>query len=288
MATNSATAARTRRPRSRKVLSWIGLHSLATALSVGFIAPIVFMFLTAVMSDQQSLTKNLWPASWHWENFGTVFQKAPMLQYFMNSMLYAGLATAFMLISSIPVAYALARLKWRGRSTMFYLVIVAMMLPPQVIAVPMYVLWAKVGLTGTLWPLIIPNLFGDAFSIFLLRQFFITIPQSYSDSARVDGASEITTLWRVILPMAKPGIAAAALFSFLNSWNDYFGPLLYAGENSSSWTLSLGLASFRGLHQVKWNLTMAATLMVMLPVILLFFLAQKQFIEGVKFSGVKG
>lgn len=288
MATNSATAARTRRPRSRKVLSWIGLHSLATALSVGFIAPIVFIFLTAVMSDQQSLTKNLWPTSWHWENFGTVFQKAPMLQYFLNSMLYAGLATAFMLISSIPVAYALARLKWRGRSTMFYLVIVAMMLPPQVIAVPMYVLWAKVGLTGTLWPLIIPNLFGDAFSIFLLRQFFITIPQSYSDSARVDGASEITTLWRVILPMAKPGIAAAALFSFLNSWNDYFGPLLYAGENSSSWTLSLGLASFRGLHQVKWNLTMAATLMVMLPVIFLFFLAQKQFIEGVKFSGVKG
>jgi multiple sugar transport system permease protein len=157
-----------------------------------------------------------------------------------------------------------------------------------VIAVPMYVLWAKVGLTGTLWPLIIPNLFGDAFSIVLLRQFFITIPQSYSDSARVDGASEITTLWRVILPLAKPGIAAAALFSFLNSWNDYFGPLLYAGENSSSWTLSRGLASVRGLHQVKWNLTMAATLMVMLPVILLFFLAQKQFIEGVKFSGVKG
>ena len=288
MATNSATAARTRRPRSRKVLSWIGLHSFATALSVGFIAPIVFMFLTAVMSDQQSLTKILWPASWHWENFGTVFQKAPMLQYFLNSMLYAGLATVFMLISSIPVAYALARLKWRGRSTMFYLVIVAMMLPPQVIAVPMYVLWSKVGLTGTLWPLIIPNLFGDAFSIFLLRQFFITIPQSYSDSARVDGASEITTLWRVILPMAKPGIAAAALFSFLNSWNDYFGPLLYAGENSLSWTLSLGLASFRGLHQVEWNLTMAATLMVMLPVIILFFLAQKQFIEGVKFSGVKG
>ncbi|MDN5667743.1 MAG: carbohydrate ABC transporter permease [Renibacterium salmoninarum] len=171
---------------------------------------------------------------------------------------------------------------------MFYLVIVAMLLPPQVIAVPMYVVWAKMGLTGTLWPLILPNLLGDAFSIFLLRQFLITIPQSYSDSARVDGASELSILFRVILPMAKPGIAAAALFSFLNTWNDYFGPLLYTGENQGNWTLSLGLASFRGVHQVQWNLTMAATVLVMLPVIILFFLAQKQFIEGIKFSGVKG
>jgi multiple sugar transport system permease protein len=250
--------------------------------------PVVFIALTAFMDDRQALTRNLWPTSWHWENFGEVFHKAPMLQYLVNSLLYAGLATVFMLISSVPVAYALSRMKWRGRNAVFYLVIIAMMVPPQVMAVPMYVLWAKVDLTGTLWPLIIPNLFGDAFSIFLLRQFLITIPQSYSDAARVDGASEVGTLFRVILPMAKPGIAAAALFSFLNTWNDYFGPLLYAGENQANWTLSLGLASFQGLHQVQWNLTMAATLLVMLPVVILFFLAQKQFIEGVKFSGVKG
>jgi multiple sugar transport system permease protein len=285
------TAASNTGPRSlqrQKVLSWIGLHSVAVALTLGFIGPMVFIFLTAVMSDQQALTKDLWPASWHWENFGTVFHKAPLFQYFLNSILYAGLATALMLVSSVPVAYALSRLKWRGRNTMFYIVIVTMMLPPQVIAVPMYVMWAHVGLTGTLWPLILPNLFGDAFSIFLIRQFLITIPQAYSDSARIDGASEIATLWWVILPMAKPGIAAAALFSFLNTWNDYFGPLLYTGENPANWTLSLGLASFHGLHQVNWNLTMAATLLVMLPVIILFFLAQKQFIEGIKFSGVKG
>jgi multiple sugar transport system permease protein len=136
--------------------------------------------------------------------------------------------------------------------------------------------------------LIVPNLFGDAFSIFLMRQFFITIPQSYSDSARVDGASELQILLRVIVPMGKPGIAAAALFSFLNAWNDYFGPLLYTGENQANWTLSVGLASFHSVHQVEWNLTMAATVLVMLPVIVLFFFAQKQFIEGIKFSGVKG
>lgn len=279
-----------RRPsKSRQdVMSWIALHSVAIALAIAFIAPIVFIFLTSVMSDQQALTKNLWPTSWHWGNFLDVFERAPLIKYFFNSIMYAGLATIFMLVSSIPVAYALARMKWRWRNAMFYLVIVAMMLPPQVMAVPMYVVWAKAGLTGTLWPLIIPNLFGDAFSIFLLRQFLVTIPQSYSDSARVDGASELTTLFRVILPMAKPGIAAAALFSFLNAWNDYFGPLLYSGENPSNWTLSLGLASFRGAQQVQWNLTMAATILVMLPVIILFFFAQKHFIEGIKFSGVKG
>ncbi|ALE08030.1 sugar ABC transporter permease [Arthrobacter sp. ERGS1:01] len=272
----------------QNALSWIGLHSVAIALAVAFIAPIVFIFLTSVMSDQQALTKNLWPTSWHWENFVEVFNKAPLIRYFLNSIMYAGLATIFMLASSIPVAYALARMKWRGRNLMFYLVIVAMMLPPQVMAVPMYVMWAKLGLTGTLWPLVIPNLFGDAFSIFLLRQFLITIPKSYSESARIDGASELGILTKVILPMAKPGIAAAALFSFLNAWNDYFGPLLYSGENPDNWTLSLGLASFRGAQQVQWNMTMTATVLVMMPVIILFFFAQKYFIEGIKFSGVKG
>jgi multiple sugar transport system permease protein len=211
-----------------------------------------------------------------------------MLTYLFNSLLYAVLSTSLMLVSSVPVAYGLSRLKWRGRELLFYSVIVAMLLPPQVIAIPIYVLWAHLHLTGTLWPLILPNLFGDAFSIFLMRQFLITIPQSYSDSARVDGASELQILLRIIVPMGKPGIAAAALFSFLNAWNDYFGPLLYTGENQANWTLSVALASFHSVHQVQWNLTMAATVLVMLPVIVLFFLAQKQFIEGIKFSGVKG
>jgi multiple sugar transport system permease protein len=279
---------RRRSVRTDRFLSWLAVHAIAVVLSIGFLAPIVFIVLTALMTDRQALTQDLWPRTWEWDNFAKVFRAAPLLQYFLNSLLYAVLSTLLMLVSSVPVAYALSRLKWRGRDVMFYAVIAAMMLPPQVIAIPIYVLWAHLGLTGTLWPLIVPNLFGDAFSIFLMRQFFITIPQSYSDSARVDGASELQTLLRVILPMGKPGVAAAALFSFLNAWNDYFGPLLYTGENQANWTLSVGLASFHSVHQVEWNLTMAATVLVMLPVIVLFFFAQKQFIEGIKFSGVKG
>ncbi|WP_083397409.1 carbohydrate ABC transporter permease [Plantibacter sp. MMLR14_011] len=283
-------ARRRRPPRvvARSILAWIGLHAVAVAIAIAFIAPIVFVLLTAFMSDQQALTKDLWPRDWHWENFANVFEKAPMLGYFGQSLFYSVTATVAMLLSSVPIAYGLAKLKWRGRTWAFYLVIVAMMLPPQVIAVPMYVMWAKAGLTGTLWPLILPNLFGDAFSIFLLRQFLVAIPQSYIDSARLDGASEFGVLTRIVIPMARPGIAAAALFMFLRTWNDYFGPLLYTGENREHWTLSLGLAAFRSTHQVQWNLTMAATVLVMVPVIVLFFFAQKSFIEGIKLSGVKG
>ena len=142
--------------------------------------------------------------------------------------------------------------------------------------------------SGTLWPLIIPNWLGDAFSIFLLRQFFLTIPEEYLDAARVDGCGELRILSTVVLRLAKPAIAAVALFSFLYTFNDFFLPLLYTGENAHNWVLSIGLSQFRSLHQVQWNLTMAATLLVMAPVIILFFLAQKAFVEGVTLTGVKG
>ena len=169
------------------------------------------------------------------------------------------------------------------------LVISTMMLPPQVVIVPMYLFWAKqLHLSGTLWPLIIPMAFTDAFSIFLLRQFLLTIPKEYVDAAKVDGCGDFRALVRVILPMAKPAIAAVALFQFFYCWNDYFGPQIYASENPAAWTLSYGLESFKGAHHTNWNLTMAATLLVMAPVIILFFFAQKAFIEGVTLTGVKG
>lgn len=275
-------------PRAQRLASSVATHSFAIVLAVMFMAPIVFVVLTAFMSDQQALTGEWWPRTWHAENFSAVFDKAPMLTYYLNSLVYSLLATLGMLVSSVPVAYALARLRWKGRNLSFMLTVVAMLLPPQVVAVPLYVLWARFDMTGTLWPLIIPYFVGDAFSIFLLRQFFLTIPESYSEAGRLDGLSEWGILRRVILPMAKPGVAAAALFTFMYTWNDYFGPLLYTGENPKSWTLSLGLASFRGVHQVQWNLTMAATLLAMIPVVAIFFVAQKTFVEGISFSGVKG
>jgi multiple sugar transport system permease protein len=269
-------------------LSFVAEHSVAIALCVMFLAPFWFIAVTAVMTDRQALTGTLWPNQWQWDNFIELWRRAPMLTWLRNSLLYSGLATGFMLLSSIPAAYALARLRWKGRNLVLLAVLTMMMLPPQVTVVPMYTVWARYELTGTLWPLILPNLFGDAFSVFLLRQFLLTIPQEYSDAARVDGAGELQVLWRVVLPLARPAISATAILMFFLTWNDYFGPLLYTSENAENWPLALGLATFRTLNHVEWNLTMAATLLVMLPVLVMFFFAQKAFVQGVTLTGVKG
>jgi multiple sugar transport system permease protein len=274
--------------RRRRFLLAVGNHSLLIAASIIFLAPFVFIVLPAFMTNAQALSPELWPQPFRWQNFIDVFRKIPLWRYALNSLLYGGLATLFLLMSSIPVAYALSRLRWRGRDTAFIVVLVAMLLPPQVTVIPVYVMWAKLHLTGTLWPLILPNLLGDAFSIFLLRQFFLTIPEEYIDAARVDGCGEFRILTTVVLRLAKPAIAAVALFSFIFTFNDFFGPLLYTGENPANWTVSVGLSQFRTIYQVQWNLTMAATLIAIAPVILLFFLAQRAFVEGVTLTGVKG
>jgi len=266
----------------------IAEHSLLIAAAIAFLAPLVFIALTSLMTDDQALSPDLWPHPAQWDNFAEVFRQAPLARYALNTFIYAGLATVFMLVSSIPVAYALARLRWRGRHAVFLIVLVAMMLPPQVTVVPVYVMWAKLHLVGSLWPLILPNLLGDAFSIFLLRQFFLTIPEEYLDAARVDGCGELRILTTVVVRLAKPAIAAVGLFMFLYCFNDFFGPLLYTGESPEHWTVAVGLAQFRTLYQVHWNLTMAATLLVIAPVIVLFFLAQRVFVEGVTLTGVKG
>ena len=299
MAAAAETAAVVRRKapaavRRRRFLVAVADHSILIALAIAFLAPLVFITLTALMTDGQALTPALWPHPFQWSNFVEVFRQAPLWRWILNTLMYAGLATLGVLVSSIPVAYALSKIRWKGRDIVFLIVLVSLMLPPQVSVVPLYVMWAKLGnaigfqFVGSLWPLIIPNWLGDAFSIFLLRQFFLTIPEEYLDAARVDGCGELKILSTVVLRLAKPAIAAVALFSVLYTFNDFFLPLLYTGENPAHWPVSVGLSQYRNLHQVQWNLTMAATLVVMAPVIILFFLAQRAFVEGVTLTGVKG
>ncbi len=289
--TTAAAALVRRRPpaavRRKRFLVAVANNSLLIAVALAFLAPFVFIVLTSLMTTNQALSSSLWPHPFRFQNFADVFSKAPLARWTLNTFMYSCLGTIGVVISSVPVAYALARLRWRGRDAAFLVVLVALMLPPQVTVVPLYVMWAKLHLIGTLWPLIVPNWFGDAFTIFLLRQFFLTIPEEYLDAARVDGCGELRILFTVVTRLAKPAIAAVALFSFLYTFNDFFLPLLYVGENSHNWVLSLGLAQFRSQHQVQWNLTMAATLLVMAPVIILFFLAQRAFVEGVTLTGVK-
>jgi multiple sugar transport system permease protein len=277
-----------RKIKRQRRLAWIAKHSIAIALGVMFVTPVIYLVLLSLMTSDQALTADYWPNSWHPENYIRVFEVTPLPHYLLNTVVYAVSSTVLVLLSSVPAAYALAKLKFRGSNALFLLVICVMMLPPQVVTVPLYLMWANAGLTGSLWPLIIPALFGDAFCIFLLRQFLLTIPSEYLDAARVDGCGEWRTLLRVVLPMARPGIAAAGLFQFFYCWNDYYGPLLYTSENENSWTLSLGLASFHSVHHVDWNLVTAATVLAMAPLIVIFFFAQRAFVQGITLTGFKG
>jgi len=283
----------TRRPlppeeRRRRFLSSVATHSMLIVTSLMFLLPMVFIVTTSLMTDQQSLTRRIWPEPFVWSNFVDVFSRIDLWRYTLNTMLIATLSTFGIVLSCVPVAYALSRMQWRGRQAAFVLVLATLMLPFQVTIVPLYVIFVRLDWINTLLPLIVPAFFGDAFSIFLLRQFFLTIPEEMSDAARVDGASEWQIMTRVIVPLAKPAIAAVALFNFLYNWNDFFGPLLYLIGNNRLWTLGLALSEFRTMHHVEWNLTMAASLLFMLPVIVLFFLAQRVFVEGVTLTGVKG
>jgi multiple sugar transport system permease protein len=276
--------------RRRRLLMAVANHSIAIVISAVFVLPFIFILLTALMTQQQALTTHLWPSPFQWGNFARVFSEIPLIRYTYSTLVYAVLATIGVVASSIPVAYALSRMSWRGRNVAFLLVISTLMLPVQVTIVPLYVVFVRLHWVGSLKPLIVPAFFGDAFTIFLLRQFFLTIPQELSDAARVDGGGEFQIMTRVVMPLAKPAIAAVALFQFLYCWNDFFGPLLYTGSNPKIWTLAVGLAQYsETVHRsVLWNIQMAASVLFMLPVILLFFLAQRAFVEGVTLTGVKG
>ncbi|MFE9247960.1 carbohydrate ABC transporter permease [Streptomyces sp. NPDC007088] len=276
------------RPGSRRALAWIAEHALLLALALVFLVPVVFVVLTSFMGGHQTLTGALWPHPFKWSNYLTAFRSAPLGRWFANSLLYAGASTILMLLSSVPMAYVLAKVRFRGSSLLFFAIIVAMLLPPQVTQVPVYVMWAQLRVVGTFWPLILPHLFGNAFSIFLLRQFFLSIPTEYLDAARMDGNGEWGVLTRVLVPMAKPGIAAASIFMFFQCWNDYYGPLLYTSENPAHWTVAYGLASFHGAHSTDWGVIMAVTTLATLPVVLVFFFAQRTFVEGITLTGVKG
>jgi len=288
-----AATPRRRRPipprvRRRRFLTEVGNHAALIAVSIMFLLPIAFIVLTALMTDSQARTPDIWPDPFRWNNFVDVFDRIPLLRYTFNTATIATLATLGVVVSCIPVAYALSRMRWRGRNASFLIVLSTIMLPIQVTIVPLYILFVRFGWIGTMKPLIVPLFFGDAFTIFLLRQFFLTIPSELSDAARVDGASEFQIMTRVIVPLAKPAIAAVALFQFLYSWNDFFAPLLYLIQDPDKWTLSIALSEFRSQYHVEWNLTMAAAVLFVMPVIVLFFLAQRAFIEGVTLTGTKG
>jgi len=264
-------------------------HVVLIALSLLFLAPVLFMISTSLKADNQIYTSNIqWipnPPVWH--NYPAALAYFPFWLYLRNTLIICvGTVIGTVFSAALP-AYGFARLKWRGRNAMFILMIATIMLPSQVTLMPVFLLFRSLGWTGSFLPLIVPSFFGNAFSIFLLRQFFLGIPQELSDAARIDGCNELGILVRIILPLAKPALATVALFSFMGAWTDFQGPLIYL-HDSHQYTLAIGLQSFLGRHGGEWNLLMAASTVVTLPLIAAFFFAQRTFIQGIAMTGVKG
>jgi multiple sugar transport system permease protein len=258
-------------------------------LGCAFLFPLFWMLSTSLKSPPQVFTfPPVWlPAPLEPSNYLSAMNYAPFGTYFANTFLYCGTTVLGVTASSSIVAYGFSRLRWRGRNVLFFIVISTMMLPFLVTMIPLFVLFKHLGLTGTLWPLIIPTFFGSsAFSIFLLRQFFLTLPEALCEAARVDGASELWILARVIVPLSKPALATVALFQFIYAWNDFLGPLIYV-NNQSQFTVAIGLQEFLTMHNSQWAWLMAASTVVTVPIIVLFFLTQKTFIQGITFTGIK-
>lgn len=221
------------------------------------------------------------------ESYQEGLSSIPFLLYLRNTLVICGACVVGVLLSSSMVAYGLSRIEWRGRDTLFMVIIATMMLPYQVIMVPMFAIFTKLGWIDTYLPLTVPAFLGNAFFIFLLRQFFMSIPGDLTDAAKLDGCSEFGVYRRVILPLSVPALATVGLFTFMNTWNDYLGPLIYIFDEQK-YTLSLGLAMFLGQYGSYWGRLMAVSTVVTVPIVVLFFLTQRTFIQGITFTGMKG
>ena len=266
------------------------LYGALVAVAVVLLLPFAWMVSTSLKGNEAifSIPPQWIPETIQWDNYAEVFERMPFLLYLRNTTVITVMTIIGTVLSSALVAYAFACLRWPGRDALFLFVIATMMLPLQVIMIPLFVLFKEFGWLNTYKPLIVPAfLGGGAFNIFLMRQFFMTIPTDLFDAARIDGASEWTIFWRIAMPLAKPALVTVALLTFMFAWNDFLGPLIYLSDQAKN-TLALGLALFTGQHQTDWGVLMAASIMMMTPVILLFFFFQRYFIKGFTMSGLKG
>ena len=234
-----------------------------------------------------------WPPEWIpnpvvWSNYPKAWTSLPFNLFLKNTLIITITTVLGQTLTSSLVGYSFARLRWMGRNSLFMVVLATMMLPHHVTMIPVFAIWKRLGFVDTLVPLIVPAFFGGgAFNIFLMRQFFMTIPLELDDAAKIDGCKQMGIYWRIIFPLSKPVIGTVAIFSFLHHWNEFLGPLIYL-NSIRKYTLALGLQLFRGQYDTKWELLMAASVIVMMPVLVIYFLAQRYFVQGIVFTGIKG
>lgn len=253
------------------------------------VSPFLWLVRSSFMTIQEifSMPPKLLPAVPQLQNYVNVFTTLPFARFFLNTAVIVVLNVIGALLSNTVMAYAFARINFRGRTLMYSLCLATLMLPTTVTMIPLFIEWKYLGGLNTFAPLYVPAFFGNAFYIFMLHQFFKTIPVEFDEAAFVDGANYPQIIAKIIIPVAKPALAVVAIFSFLNAWNDFMGPLLYLNDQAK-FTLSLGLKMFLSMFRAEWNTLMAASTLAVLPLVALFFMAQRYFIEGLTMGGVKG
>ncbi len=280
----------TRNKSIQKLLSTAFWYLVLSFFALALALPLIWLISTSLKTGPQTF---IMPPQWIpepivWQNYPEAFQAVPFASYFWNTLTVVFWATAGTVFTASLTAFAFARLRFPGRSFLFGLVLSTIMLPSIVTLIPTFIVFRNLKWINTFLPLTVPYwLGGGPFNIFLFRQFFMTIPYELDEAARIDGASNFRIYWSLILPLSKPVMATVAIFSFIHHWNDFFLPLVYLQSNSK-WTMAIGLQGFRDLYSTSWNLMMAASTAMILPLLILFFFAQRYFISGIHMSGIAG
>ena len=279
------------KPSARKRGASVLRHAALIVATLIFLLPFYWMVISSLKENTMVFSN---PVQWlpnpiRWQNFieALDYPGFPFLKFLWNSTFYAGLVTIGTVFSCSLAGYAFARLRFPGRDILFGLTVASLMIPGIVTFIPVFLLFKNIGWLGSYLPLIVPAFFGNAFFIFMMRQFFFGLPEELADAARVDGAGEIAIFFRIMLPLVKPALLVTAVFTFLWTWHEFFGPLIYLTEQDQ-YPLSLGLYAFRSRRVTEWGLMMAGAVWTTLPLIILFAFAQRYFLEGIKMSGLKG
>ncbi len=284
-----ATTSRQRIRWTRDVIPSFTVHIIATVGALFFLFPFLWMLLTSLKSlpEISQVPPSFWPQALDFSSYPRALTVIPFVMYLRNTLIICVAVIVGKLVSCTLPAYGFSRVHWPGRDVVFYVVLATMMLPYQVTMIPLFVIFTNLHWLNTYWPLVVPTYFGDAFFIFLLRQFFLTVPPELSDAARVDGARELEIFWWIVLPLAVPALATVALFSFMNTYTDFLTPLIYLNSDRL-WTLSLGMQGYLSRNGADWSGLMAGAVMFTLPMVVLFFLSQRAFVQGITIGGLKG
>lgn len=288
MAHADVAVIRKRPRRVRRTMRRVRQQVSVALLALLFLFPLLVMLSTAFKTpgDVFSSPPSLLPTDWTMDNFAEAFEQIPVWRYLGNTLFVSGMSILGTVISCPLVAYALAKVRWRGSRPLLILVLATMMLPPQVTLIPLFLVWNGLEATNTYLPLIVPAFLGTPFFIFMIRQFLLAVPDEVIEAARLDGASEFRTYATIVLPLARPAIVTAAIFQFVWAWTDFLNPLIYLNDEST-YTLSIGLYAFFGENDVAWGPLMAACVMFTLPAVVIFLIGQKFFIGGASAGALK-